>query len=164
MDICRRIGKPSEHTARALKKLFPTCSTSGLGEKRRMVFDPSAECVAAAQQQKKKAANTRTKPRSITVVLFNEHRDYVPKGNTRMQLSKAGRIQKMQFRKRMSAQEVRNVLFSSFSKFDLKNMLYIKCGKDNSLSIHHKQDLNGDEIIELAGQGSLYIKQDAVEV
>ena len=43
-------------------------------------FDPGAECVAAPQKHRKKAANTRVKPHTIAVVLMEKRGMFVPKG------------------------------------------------------------------------------------
>ena len=46
-------------------------------------FDPTAECVAASQHKKKKAANTRMKARTIHVVVMKEVPSCVPKEHAR---------------------------------------------------------------------------------
>ena len=152
------MGSVTEISAKALQKLFPACSS-----KRK--FDPGAECVAAAQKRRKKAANTRVKPRTIAVVLMKKRRMFVPKGYARSQLNKAGCIIKLEFRRNMSSQEVKNVILRGFSKFDdVENAQYLRCGQDNVLYLSKEQQLDGDGIFELAGQGSVYLTQEPIKV
>lgn len=65
VKYCRELGKPSEQTAKTLRKLFPACSSFKKATAQKRKFDPKAECVAITQKRKKKAANIRIIPRII---------------------------------------------------------------------------------------------------
>ena len=41
---------------------------------------------------------------------------------------------------------------------------YLRCGQDNIMLVNKDQDLYGDDIADLAGQGSLYLAQEEVSV
>jgi len=114
------------------------------------------------QQSKKKATNQRIKPRKLNVVLLQEREDKVPKGKKRAGLNMSGRIKKLEFKRCMTADEVKNTISNGFSNHDVQKIQFLCCGKDNTLLNYESQDLDGDGIIDLAGQGSLYILQVAI--
>ena len=160
VGYCHRVGKPSDQCAKMLKKLFPAFSQS-----ERPKFDPGKECVALAQKRKKKAANLRVKNRTITVVFLQKKSVFVPKGYMRRQLHKMGRIAKLQFRRNMTTEEVNSVLLHGFPQFaDIKHAEFLRCGKDNKLCRNEEQELDGDGVFMLAGQGSMYLSQEAGKV
>ena len=114
--LCNELKKPSEANKRHLAKLFPS-SSGPLPHTKPVLtaFDPIAECIASSQQQKKKKAITRERPRKLTCVLFPEMPAIVPKSSSRKRLSKEGRIQKLEFRRTMSCLQTRNVISKGFA-------------------------------------------------
>jgi hypothetical protein len=127
-------------------------------------FDPSAECVVAGPKSKKKATNQRIKPKTISVVLLKERPACVPKGHARKKLKRAGRIEKIELKRCMSSLEVRNVVVQAFPAFqDVESAQYLRYGQDNVMLLE-AEELDGDEAIDLAGQGSLYLSQEKVDV
>ncbi len=164
--ICKKVTSPSGATVETLAKLFRS-STAGSSSKgsRKRSFDPKSECVVASQQSKKKATNQRMKPKVVTVVLLCQKPDCVPKGHSRKKLKLSGRIQKIQFMRCMKTSEVRETIVNSFSGFNnVETAQFLRCGKDNIMVLNEEQDLDGELLINLAGQGSLYLTQKRVDV
>ena len=96
---------------------------------------------------------------------MEKRRMFVPIGYARSQLNKAGHINKLEFWGNMSSQEVKNVILHGFSKFDdVENTQYLRCGQDNVMYLSKEQELDGDGIFKLAGQGSLYLTQEPTKV
>lgn len=155
-EYCQKVGKVSEQSAKALKKLYPAFSSQSLACKKRK-FDPTDECVVASEKRKKKATSTRMKPRTFCIVFLPKKTVYVPKGYARSRLAKQGRVLKVLFRRNMSVEEVKDTVVNTFSAFKLDNFNFLRCGQDNRLKVVDDSDLTGDEIFELAGQGSIYI-------
>lgn len=152
------MGKPSESDRKVLRKLYPACS-SQLSQKRK--FDPMAESVAEKNRAKKKAAIPRVgRARSITAILMKQPLSKVPKGNVRKQLANDGRIRKMQIRRSMTSSEIKQVIANCFCTLErAKEVKFMKCDQGNSLAVLKNQDLNGDQIAEAAGGGSLYLTE-----
>lgn len=158
--ICRRVGNPKGATARVLSTLFQTGPKTG----KKRYFDPEAECAVASQKSKKKATNQRIKPKILTVVLLAKKPEFVPKGHLRKKLTKSGRIQKIEFKRSMTSSEVKSVIGEGFSGFETESAQFLRCGKDNIMLVSEEQALSGDSVINLAGQGSLYLTQKRVDV
>ena len=72
-------------------------------------------------------------------------------------LRKCGRVKKLTFKRNMTTQEVRNT--TGFLSFNVEKIQFLSCGQDNVLVKYENQDLHGDGIIELAGQGNVYLLQ-----
>lgn len=142
----------SEQNAQALSKLFP--SSTSFKSKRK--FNPIDECLVD-EQKRKKSTSTRSKGPSIPLVYLPKMTVHVPRGNVRGQLSKQGRIKKELFRRNMKPSEVKAVIVEAFSEFSLDNFMFLKCGQDNRLQVLENKEICGDEILDVAGQGSLYI-------
>lgn len=111
----------------------------------------------ADQKRKKKSTNNRFKSRLIAIVCLPKVTVYVPRGSVRGNLTKQGRTAKVSFRRNMDMDEVKSSVISAFSSIELSDYLYLRCGKDNRLKVLKDKDLSGDDVFELAGQGSLYI-------
>lgn len=162
-SICSKVGQPSEASASALAKLFGNSSKPGPSRKRS--FDPTSDCVVAAQRCKKKATNQRMKVKTVTVVLLKEKPAVVPKGRSRSKLRDSGRVKKLQFKRCIKAADVRTIISSAFSEFEgIETAQYLRCGQDNIMVVNENQELDGSDLIELAGQGSLYLTQKRVSV
>ena len=59
----------------------------------------------------------------------------------------------------MKATEVRSIIAEGFQGFNLQNIQFLVCGQDNVLTKFENQDLDGDGIMDLAGQGCAYLLQ-----
>ncbi len=156
IGICQQVGKPSPSHKKLLNRLFPS-SSAKLPSKRK--FDPAYSCVAEGSKAKKKIAIPKhTKSRKIKIVLLDESTTVVPKGNVRKHLLRTGRMKETKMRRDMSPACIRQLISDTFSNFPCaRNAKVLSCGQDNSLSQMVKQDLNGDEIAEVVGCGSLYL-------
>ena len=155
IDICKKVGKPSEENRKVLNKLFPSGGSS------RSKFNPKKESCAELNKLKKKAALPKKgkggKSRSITAVLFKKLPVTVPKGALRKKLSDEGRINKILIRRSMTSSEIKHVISNSFSSFiGAKNVKFVRCDKSNSLKVVDSM-LDGNETANLAGGGSLYL-------
>ena len=157
------MGNPSGSTTTILSKLFKKSNL--VPSTRKRSFDPTSECVVAKQKAKKKATNIRKKPKNLNVVLLKEKPESVPRGRVRKNLNKSGRIMKLQFRRCMSPSEIKSIIVDGFKDLgNIEEARFLRCGQDNLMVVNDEQDLNGDGVIELAGQGSLYLTQKKVLV
>ena len=59
----------------------------------------------------------------------------------------------------MKSNEIKSTIVNTFSAFELTDFEYMKCGQDNCLHTMPESNLCGDDIFDLAGQGSVYIYQ-----
>jgi hypothetical protein len=149
-SLCERL-KDSTPSSRAIASLFPAC-----GAKRK--FDPLQGCVVGERQRQKKAANpaVRGRSKSITVVVLKDISRFIPKGMQREELRNAGRVKSLPFHRVMSKEEVKRVILEGFQIQDFR---YLKGNRDNTLKVHEAQALDGNEAIQLAGFGSLYVQE-----
>ena len=92
-------------------------------------------------------------------MLLQKKERIVPTKSKRASLRKCGRVKKLTFMRNMTSQEVRNTIVTGFSSFNVQKIQFLSCGQDNVLVKYENQDLHGDGIIELAGQGSVYLLQ-----
>lgn len=162
IDICRRVGKPNEADRKLLNKLYPACSSKSHSSfPRKRKFDPVDESIAEMNKAKKKAAiPKRGKLRTITAVLLDRSTSTVPKGTVRKRLAADGRIKKIQIRRNMSPSVIRRVIVHAFSGITgASKAKFMKSGRDNTLSVVRDQVLNGDDVSELVGGGSLYLSE-----
>lgn len=149
------MNKPSEADRQHLSKLFP--SSSSTSAPKSATFNPRATCTVNSQQKRKKKAITRDRARKLTVVLLPKISLIVPKSNARSKLKKDGRIKKLEFRRTMSFLQVKNLLIKSFSAFSLKELCFLYCEQSNILRRASVRAPSGDELMDIAGQGSLYL-------
>ena len=84
------------------------------------------------------------KPRTIS---FDASVSVVPKGRA---LEENGRVKKAQIRRSMSGSAVREVVCNTFPSLPCAKTM-----KDNRLTLASSQDLGGDEVVKLAGCGSV---------
>ena len=136
--------------------MFPACASA----KKKRKFDPHEACVAASQQHKKKAANPNYKGRSkaLEVVVLKEL-SVIPRGPSRDRLEETGRIKEIHIHRIMSAVEVTNFITTSFKDVGIMGYKYLSANRRNKLTVAEKQQLNGNDVIKLAGSGSLYLQQ-----
>ena len=159
IKLCKRLKKPSEAHKTELARLFPS-STSSPSPRPELNFDPRARSVV----EKKKASITRDRPRKVTVVMLPELSWRVPKSAARKKLNKDGRIKKLEFRRNMTFLQAKNVIIKAFSNFQLTELLYLltellylSCEQSSVMKKAATQMPNGDDLIGIAGQGSLYV-------
>ena len=159
---CKRFGRPDVKCAATLKHLFPATSSTGSAKRK---FNPADDCVASAAHRKKKAANLRVRPKSISVVMLESMPTHVPKGHARYKLVKKGHVKQIFFRRNMTAEEVRAIIVGEFAGIDnVQTAQFLRCKPSNVLCLHQEQELDGEGVIDLAGQGSLYLTLKPVEV
>lgn len=159
-SLCKKMGKPCEADAQILGSLFPTSSAP----KRTLLkaFNPLDGCVVSKQKQQKKA--TRIKPRKVTVVLIPDPEwKKAPRGLKRKDLHKDGFIQQLEFLRNMSSQQVKNTLIRGFSDKAVGKVTVSYLTADPNLHVLTKVEereggADGADIIQLAGQGSLYVR------
>lgn len=158
---CKKFGLPDVKCATTLKHLFPATSSSG-SKKRK--FNPAEECVASDAHRKRKAANLRVRPKNISVVVLESMPTHVPKGHVRSKLVKKGNVKQILFRRNMTPDEVRAILVREFRGINVQTAQFLQCKPSNVLCLSHDQELGGEGVIDLAGQGSLYLTLKPVEV
>ena len=139
-SISKRMKQPSKTDVQKLRELFP--STTGL-RKRSSAFDPTEECVAKFQQQKKKKA-IRFRTCKVKVMLVNAG-EGVPKGKVRRELQEKKLEQTVDLKRNMSFQEVKNCIIRAFS---ISNFTVLNATKEGVFNIAANQQPTGDEVIE----------------
>lgn len=162
VNICQRVSKPNESDRKLLNKLYPACSSRSqpsVPQKRK--FDPAEISVAETNKARKKAAVPKaSKARTITLVLLERDTSTIPKGGARKRLTEKGRIKKIQIHRTMDPSTIRQEIEKAFSGIaGASKAKFMKTGRDNVLSIATSQVLSGDDIVELAGGGSVYLLQ-----
>ncbi len=96
------------------------------------------------------------------MVLLSQKPEFVPKGHIRKKLKKEGRIVTVELKRCMKSSEVRGAIIEAFCEFE--SAQFLRSGQDNIMLLAEEQDLDGDSVISLAGQGSLYLTQKKVDV
>ena len=94
--------KMRESESKALSKLFPSATSR---KRPTPMFDPKAECVAAAQHRKKKATGAG-RPSNVVVFMLPKFMANVPRGKHRSQLEAIGRKKTLKFSRSMSHEQV----------------------------------------------------------
>ena len=148
------MGKPSEANAKVIAQLFP--GYKGTGQRRK--FDPNEDCIAAEQHRQKKAFKGKTKGRSksINVMIIEGNTNLIPRGIKKEQLKDNGLLFKtLDFFRYMTSKEVDEKLSEALSG---KKFAFMKPSGSNTLSEADKQNLDGNEIFDLAKSGSLYLR------
>ena len=149
--LCKSLRKPSEAHAKALACLFPACSSA-------RKFDPHEECVAAESHRRKKATGKRSK--RLNVVMLEHLSSRVPKGIQRNKLKEDGHIIELAFNRSMTSKETMNVITDAFKDLTGGGKLqFLQANRDNTLDVHTQQNLDGNGVLNLAGSGSLYVRQ-----
>lgn len=99
--------KMRESESKALSRLFPSSNSR---ERPTPMFDPKAECVAAAKQRKKKATSSSGRPSNVVVFMLSKFTSNVPRGKHRAQLETIGRRKTLKFSRNMSHKQVKFVI------------------------------------------------------
>ena len=96
--------------------------------------------------------------KKVNVIFLKEMLKKVPRGRQRSILEQAGQMHKLEFSRSMTCEEVKKVIENGFPDIEnAKSAAFLACGQNNVLHLNKQQDLNGDCIMDLAGQGSLYL-------
>ena len=149
--LCETLAKPSETNARALANLFPAT--------KRKKFDPLCHSANFNSQQKKKAFSSKGRSKLITVVCLDNDSHKVPRGSLRERLKGNGRIKDIPFFRYLTCEETKSSIEQAFS---LSNGFTFLKSLKNILCVAEKQELNGAELISLAGKGSLYVTMKSI--
>ena len=160
ISICQRVGKPNEADRKILNKLYPACSSRSrpsLPQKRK--FNPLDHSIAEKNKVKKKAAIPKVcKMRTVTAVLLDHFTSTVPRATARKRQMADCRIKKIQTRRSMNLSVIRQVIVDAFSSItDASKAKFMRSGRDNTLTIIDDQVLSGNDVAEIAGNGSLYL-------
>lgn len=139
--ICSKLKKPSKADAQVLKNLFP--SSSSTVKRAGATFDPSDECVASVQQEKKKKA-IRFKSSKITVLAVDAAKG-IPKGKYRKELKKNGSEKTIEIKRYFSPQNIRSTIIKAFGFSDYK---ILNCTSDGKLIYAADHLPSGDDVIE----------------
>ena len=154
------MGKPTAEHASIMRDLFPSSSAS---KRPRLTssFDPTQNCVALPQHQKKKAS--RCKPSKLTVIIVEDYTKGVPRASYRKELQKSGRILKLEFNRSMSARQVQGVILRGFLHIQVSRVTFLKCseGKSSILVPDDNQDQDGFSLIE-GRKGVIYVTDSQV--
>ncbi len=128
--------------------------------KRSAVFHPTAECVAATQQKKKKAGTQVIRPVSRDAILMERIPTSVPKLNQRRDLKRELRQETLLFKRNMSSLQVKNVIVRGFRHLKITGIVHLECGQDHKLHVAKNQEPDGAAI--LSRRGTLYLSQQEV--
>ena len=146
-SVLNKVKQPSESEAKTLSSLFP----SSRKRPDQPSFDPSAECIALPWQKKKKGA-TKGKVATVRVVLLKSFSNVVPKGKSRQQLLRKGRIKPVKFQHQMAPLQVKNSLLQAFQEFNLQSYVLLdtmECG--HNLIKSEEKNINGEWAIKKGG-------------
>ena len=84
-------------------------------------------------------------------------------GDVRKDMIKIGKAKKIYIRRSMTSTEVDIVINNAFSRAGRTRPYFLKASQDNSLRLHRKQSLNGQEVVNLSSSsGSLYLCETEV--
>ena len=143
-----------ESESKALSRLFPS-STSR--KRPTPMFDPKAECVAAAQH-KKKATGSSGRPSNVIVFMLPKFTSNVPRGKYR-ELETIGRRKTLKFSRIMSNEQVELVIRRGFGVGT--HFKYLDC-IDNKLQISEEQEPDGSIIV--SRKSAVYLMEAAENV
>ena len=136
--------------------LFPSSSSTPKRPRLSNAFDPTLQCVALHQKQKKKAV--RVKATKITIVLVKSTAGSVPRGKHRKLLQERKRIEKLEIYRTMSASEVRDAILGAFAHLPLKSFVYLSVNPTHCFTVDSVQDKDGTVIAD-GGKTTIYIKE-----
>ena len=148
ITICERVGKkPTAATAQALKKLFPSSTSTPVpAVHRKRVIDPTAECVFSNEKKKKKAARSRAT--SVKFVLINDFVKGLPRSENRKELLEGECTKKIEIFRTMNADQVKAKVLREFTGISVFSYLQLDGGV--RLTISSQQHLDGNEVITSA--------------
>ena len=118
------------------------------------MFDPKAECVAAAQHRKKKATGSSGRPSNVVVFMLPKFTSNVPRSKHRAQLETTGRRKTLKFSRNMSNEQVELVIRQGFGVGT--HFKYLDC-IDNELHISEEQE--PDDSIIVSRKSAVYLME-----
>lgn len=96
------------------------------------------------------------KPKRITfVLLIDEHQKVVPQCDLRRKMKDDERILKLAINRSMSSEEVKITSQDAYSSLGMSDVIYMAISHGNALVMHKNQEMDGNQVIELAGQGRI---------
>ena len=104
--------------------------------------------------RKKKAFSNKGRSKLITVVCLDNDSHKVPRSSLRERLKGNRRIKDIPFFRYLTCEETKSSIEQAFS---LSNGFTFLKSLKNILCVAEKQELNGAELISLAGKGSLLL-------
>ena len=129
------------------------------------MFDPLEELVVQGQKQKKKATGQRLKPRTILTVMMPEILERVPQKAARKKLKDSNRIKKLEFRRNMTPLQVQNTIVRGFRHLgNIIGYTLVSGNQSGYLLRAADQKPDGNTLIDVVGQASLYICEKSAEV
>ena len=66
-----------------------------------------------------------------------------------------GRILKLAINRSMSSEEVKITSQDAYSSLGMSDVIYMAISHGNALVMHKNQEMDGNQVIELAGQGRI---------
>ena len=148
----QKVKRPSASTVQKLAKLYP--SSRAPVKRLTDTFDPLQECVALPAKRAKKSV--RVKPVTLEVIVLPPSESLVlPRGKQRHQLATSGRVKNLQFKRTMSALQVRNTIISNFANLSLTSWEFLDV-RGGKLEKSDSQQPGG-EICQR--RGAVYLKE-----
>lgn len=150
ITICDRVGKkPTAATAQALKKLFPSSTSTPVSEMhRKRVFDPTAECVFSNEKKKKKAVRSRAT--TVKFVFIKNYAEGLPKNKNRKELLDGKCTKKIEIYRTMNADQVKAKVLREFTSIGISVFSYLNLDGGIRFTISTQQNLDGNGVITSA--------------
>ena len=143
ITICDRVGKkPTGVTAQALKKLFPSSTSTPVPVQRKRVFDPTADCVFTSEKKKKKVV--RSWGTMVNFALLNNFERGLPRKEARKQLMEGNCAKQIEIFRTMSADEIKAKVLCEFATISM--ICYLQLNGVH-MAISSQQHLDGNEVI-----------------
>ena len=96
----------------------------------------------------------------VNVVLLKRIPSRIPKGIDRNKLKEGGRVVEVAFQRSMTSTETMETITDAFKDLGgVEKLQFLQASRDNTLKVHVEQELDGNGVLDLAGCGSLYVKQ-----
>ena len=116
--------------------------------------------MVSESHRRKKAAIMRIRTKKVTVVLLKRIPPSIPRGLHRNKLKKDGRILDLAFHRSMTSKEAMQLIVDAFKELGgVKKLQFLQGNRDNTIKMYDQQELDGNGVLNLAGCGSLYVKQ-----
>ena len=137
--------------------LFPSSLSTPKCPLPSTAFDPTLQCVAFHQKQKKKAV--RVKATKVTIVLVNSTARSLPKGKHLNDLEKSNCTVKLNIYCTMSALQVKNTILEAFAHLHLESFVYLRVDPSHRFMVDSVQSKDGNMIADIGGKAKFYIKE-----
>ena len=147
-SLVNTVRKQGEASVTELRKLFPSSSKA--------MFPPVAKDGLGKTPRK-------LKPNKISVMMMDSISSPIPKGKARLNIVETDRVKVLDFKRNMSAAQVKQIIQCAFNVEDIDYLLPERNGK--KLTYAANQYPTGDELINLTGRKSfLYICEKEVSL